>query len=71
MTDSPAVEIRRNDDGSVDEIVAKGCDVHIEQMDHDHFWMQIGNEVFGLYASMLPGTKKLRIELTHTETREP
>ena len=33
-------EVRRNDDGTVDEIVANGM-VHIEQMDDDHWWMAI------------------------------
>lgn len=64
MTDSPAVEIRRNDDGSIDEIVAKGCDVHIEQMNFQTWWMQIGREVFSITAVK-------RIEIEHTETREP
>lgn len=64
MTDESAVDIRWNDDGSVDEIVAKGCDVHIEQTDSKHFWMQIGNEVFWFSSRGIIG-------LAHTETREP
>jgi hypothetical protein len=67
-TDGPpvaavTVEIRRNEDGSVDEIVAKGCDVHIEQMTDRQWWMQIGNEVFWL-------TSHTPTELSHTETRD-
>jgi hypothetical protein len=28
-----AIEVRRNSDGSLDEVVADGCSVHLEQMD--------------------------------------
>lgn len=34
-------EVRLNDDGSVDEIVIKNCDVHLEQMDTGVWWMGI------------------------------
>ncbi len=33
-------EIRNADDGSLDEVVATGADVHLEQM-HDGCWMLI------------------------------
>lgn len=39
MTDRDAVEIRRNPDGSIDEIVAHGADLHIEQMSDDGWYM--------------------------------
>jgi hypothetical protein len=35
------LEIRRNADGSLDEIVCDGAFVHLEQMDSDHWWMAI------------------------------
>ncbi len=35
------VEIRRNPDDSIDEIVAHGCDLHIEQMSADGWFMEI------------------------------
>lgn len=66
---SPAVEIRRNDDGSVDEIVAKGCDVHIEQMDAPHWFMQIGQETFSIWCVRAKG--RWSVEISHIETREP
>lgn len=58
------VDIRRNPDGSVDEILADGYDVHIEQMDGCRYWMQIGNDVFWFESTR-------KISLRHTETREP
>ena len=34
-------EIRRNEDGTIDEIVVSGVDLHIEQMDKGYWWMGI------------------------------
>jgi hypothetical protein len=34
-------EIRFNEDGSVDEIVADCKSVHLEQMDNGHWWLGI------------------------------
>jgi len=39
MTKGEPVEIRRNPDGSIDEIAAKGADLHIEQMSDDGWFM--------------------------------
>ena len=41
MPDAPTLEIRRNDDGTLDEIVATGASVHLEQMGGNHWWMSI------------------------------
>jgi hypothetical protein len=35
------IEIRNNDDGSLDEIVAHGVTIHLEQMDTTNWWMSI------------------------------
>lgn len=35
------IEVRRNADGSLDEIVAHGCDVHLEQMTDGQWWLGI------------------------------
>ena len=48
-TDSSSVEIRfqgRLEDGrpAVDEVVANGANVHLEQMDHDQWWMGIQSD---------------------------
>ena len=45
-TDSSSIEIRfqgRLEDGrpALDEVVANGADVRVEQMDHDQWWMGI------------------------------
>lgn len=34
-------EIRNNLDGTLDEVVAKGCHFHLEQMDDGHWWIGI------------------------------
>lgn len=34
-------EVRLNPDETVDEVVAEGVGVHIEQMSDDHWWMSI------------------------------
>ena len=41
MPDAQTLEIRRNDDGTLDEIVATGASVHLEQMGGNHWWMSI------------------------------
>lgn len=37
----PAVKIRKNDDGKIDEIVAEDCFLHIEQMTDDGWFIDI------------------------------
>lgn len=67
MTDETgAVEIRRNPDNSIDEIVAHGCDVHIEQMRKTSWFMQIGREVFSI--SIGQGSS---LNISRVETRAP
>ena len=34
-------EIRRSEDGTIDEIVVSNVDIHIEQMDDGYWWMGI------------------------------
>jgi len=34
-------EIRKDDDGSLDEIVAQNCAVHLERMDRQQWWLQM------------------------------
>ena len=60
--DSSSVEIRfqgRLEDGrlALDEVVATGADVHLEQMDHDQWWMGIeaGGRHFHLNFSLDDG----------------
>lgn len=35
------VEIRLNDDKTLDEVVAKNAQFHLEQMDFNHWWMDV------------------------------
>ncbi len=35
------IEVRRRDDGTLDEIVAINCFVHLEQMNDTHYWLGI------------------------------
>lgn len=35
------IEVRRNDDGTLDEIVATGCDIHLEMLDDNLVWIGI------------------------------
>lgn len=65
----PAVEIRANDDGSIDEIVAHGCGLHIEQMSADGWFMGI-DASDGSYWQFWFGSKnrKAHVEFRHTET---
>jgi hypothetical protein len=37
-----AIETRLNDDKTLDEVVASGATFHLEQMDRDHWWMEVG-----------------------------
>ena len=63
-----AVEIRSDDDGSIDEIIAKGCSVHIERMSNDGWFMGI-DATDGSYWQFWFGSKNLRshVEFRHTE----
>ena len=38
---SNIIEVRRREDGTLDEVVARNCDIHIEQMNEGTFWMGI------------------------------
>lgn len=50
------IEIRRNPDGSLDEIVAPGF--HLEQMDTGHWWMEISDETGSVHVN-LHSTRKI------------
>jgi len=65
---SDAVEIRRNPDGSIDEIVASGCSIHVEQMTNDGWFMGIEGRD-GSYWQFWFGSKNRRahVEFRHTE----
>lgn len=67
-TVSSSVEIRfqgRLEDGrpALDELVATGADVHLEQMDHDQWWMgiQFGGKDFHLWFTLEDGRLCIRL----------
>ena len=49
-------EVRRNDDGTIDEIVAEGCVIHLEQMDKGSWYL-------GLYADHSPNASLLQVDI--------
>ena len=48
---------------ALDEIVAAGADVHLEQMDHDQWWMGIeaGGKLFHLWCTSEDGRLCVRL----------
>lgn len=38
---SPVFDVRRNENGTLDEVLAKAVDIHVEQMDDGAWWMGI------------------------------
>ena len=44
-----SVEIRRNEDETLDEIVGKNVFVHLEQLDVDRWFLDIGGVILDLY----------------------
>lgn len=65
----PAVEIRKNKDGTIDEIVAKDCFLHIEQMSTDGWYLGIDGHD-GSYWQFWLGARNYRsaVDVRHTET---
>jgi len=69
MSDTkPAVEIRPDDSGAIDEIIAKGCMLHIERMTGDGWYLGI-DASDGSYWQFWFGSKnrKSHVEFRHTE----
>lgn len=68
MSEAPAVEVRRQDDG-IDEIVATGCDLHIERMSK-HGWFVGVTASDGSYWQFWLGAKNMhsRVDVRHIET---
>lgn len=70
------IEIRINEDGTLDEIVAKQCVVHLEQMDDKHWWLGIYDgdsevvhvEFFGCRIAKITNHTRNRTTDAPTET---
>lgn len=54
------IEIRPNEDGTIDEIVGHSVDIHIEQMDDNCYWADIGGVVVHWMTKRAP----IRLELS-------
>lgn len=67
MSDRP-VEIRNNDDGTIDEIIIRGGLVHIEQMSNDSWFLGVDADD-GSYWQFWVGSKngKTHVEFRHVE----
>lgn len=59
VLDAKPVEVRKNPDGTLDEVVGSGY-VHLEQMDSGHWWIGIG------YRDVLHINLHSRREITAT-----
>ena len=73
--DSSSVKIRfqgRLEDGrpALDEVVATGAGVHLEQMDHDQWWMgiQSGGKDFHLWFTWKTGAYVFGLPIRKTKT---
>jgi hypothetical protein len=66
------LEIRRNPDGTIDEIVSERCAVHIEQMDNARWFMSLDTPDGTQYRFWL-GSKngKSHVVFRHDETIPP
>ena len=65
----PSIEIRPDDKGAIDEIVAKSCDVHVERMS-DSGWFMGLTAANGDYHQFWFGAAnvKTKVEFRRTET---
>lgn len=68
--EATVVTVRNNPDESIDEIFAKGCNVHIEQMDDTGYYVGI-DEPDGSYWQFWIGAKNGRSHVTFRATETP
>jgi hypothetical protein len=43
----------RTPDGQLDEIVATGCDFHLEQMDDGHWWLSVRKDGWEVHCNLM------------------
>jgi hypothetical protein len=65
------IEIRNHANGRLDEIVARGANIHLEQMDSNYWWMglQIAGHYFHVRFSSAKGIRVTVDEDTPERTR--
>ena len=51
MSEEPPIEIRLNDDGTLDEVFSRGEPVHLEQMDDKCWFLGVGDVQIWLRSS--------------------
>lgn len=68
----PAVEIRPDSKGEIDDIIANGCALHIERMSDDGWYLGIDG-ADGSHWQFWLGAKNRRshVEVRHTEMAAP
>lgn len=62
------VEIRRDDNGEIDEIVAENASVHLERMDSDAWFLVVYGQD-GKGEAIWLRREKRSVNVTHHETR--
>ncbi len=70
--DKPSpIEIRNHANGRLDEIVARGANIHLEQMDSNYWWMglEIADRYFHIRFSSAKGIRVTVDEDTPEGTR--
>lgn len=66
----PPVEIRPDDDGGIDEVVATRCSLHIERLAGNEWFLSI-EASDGSYWQFHIGSKRSQVEMRHTEMIPP
>lgn len=46
------IEIRKDDDGALDEVCAQNCRVHLERMNETDWWMEITDNEGHVFTAM-------------------
>lgn len=62
-----SVEIRKNDDGSIDEVIANGCAIHLEQMDKNAWYLGIDASDGSHWQFWMGANGNCRVVVRHTE----
>ena len=65
-----SVEIRKNDDGSIDEVIAKGCAIHLEQMHKNAWYLGIDADDGSHWQFWLGAKNGSRVVVLYTEMTE-
>jgi len=67
MRGAMSVEIRKNDDGSIDEVIANGCAIHLEQMDKNAWYLGIDASDGSHWQFWMGANGNCHVMVRHTE----